>query len=238
MARFWTVELMPQLTYAAVSLGRQVINGSILNISKLLTSLSLDEESPASSKTYLSLMFSLFDKSDDPTVKVEIGRIVAAILRCLCASEPLPNPSHRDSLLHRLYQLHPDVAQPLAMMVTQARWPIIRSEGWFALALMARSVEGSAAVDSILQQVEVFGGLEASIRGQSSLLTTNLSESYSDPGSPDLSEGRTTSERRADMQTKDRENAMVMVSEILRNRGQNMSEVRRSVFEDLLNGRE
>ncbi|MCJ1392104.1 hypothetical protein MMC18_004971 [Xylographa bjoerkii] len=242
VSRFLSTDAITQLSHAATSLLRQIINGSINNISSLLSSLSMDEESPAHSKTYLSLLLSLFDKSDDIAVNVEVSRVVAAVLRCLHSSQASSNPGLRNKLLHRLFSLHPSLCQPLSMMVTQSRWPIIRSEGWFAMALAARTPEGSAAIDAALQQVEVFGALEATLHGDSTLLAalprsptavvSNAAES------PESMESRPSADHVAEMRTKDRENAMVLVSELLKNRGDDMPDVRRSMFEDLLNGRE
>ena len=222
VSRFLSIDVITQLAHAAVSLVRQIINGSMNNISSLLSSLSLDEESPAHSKTYLSLLLSLFDKSDNVGVKVEVSRVVAAVLRCLHSSQALSNPGLRDQLLHRLFSLHLNLCQPLSMMVTQSRWPIIRSEGWFAMALASRTAKGSIAIDTALQQVEVFGALEATIYGDSTLIvalssgpvavTSNAAES------PESIESKPSAEHEAEMRSKDRENAMVLVNELLKNR--------------------
>ena len=222
VSRFLSVDAITPLSHAAVSLVRQMINGSLNNISGLLSSLSLDEESPAHSKTYLSLLCSLFEKSDDIAVKVEVSRVVAAVLRCLHSSQALSNPRLRDQLLHRLFSLHLNLCQPLSMMVTQPRWPIIRSEGWFAMALASRTVEGSIAIDTALQQVEVFGALEATIHGDSTFVAA-LSNSpvvvTSDAAeSPESIESKPSAENEAEMRVKDRENAMVLVNALLKNR--------------------
>ncbi|MCJ1281236.1 hypothetical protein MMC26_000554 [Xylographa opegraphella] len=222
VSRFINIEAIPQLAHAAVSLVRQVINGSMNNISDLLSSLSLDEESPAHSKTYLSLMLSLFDKSDDVAVKVEVSRVIAAVLRCLHSSQALANPRLRDQLLHRLFSLHLNLCQPLSMMVTQPRWPIIRSEGWFAMALASRTAEGSISIDTALQQVEVFGALDATIHGDSTLIAAPSSDPVAITSnaaeSPESIESKPSVEDEAEMRAKDRENAMVLVNELLKNR--------------------
>ncbi|MCJ1401476.1 hypothetical protein MMC11_004690 [Xylographa trunciseda] len=222
VSRFLSTDAVTQLSHAAVSLIRQIINGSVYNITSLLSSLSLDEESPAHSKTYLSLLLSLFDKSDDIAVKVEVSRVATAVLRCLHSSQALSDPGLQNHLLHRLFSLHPNLCQPLSMMVTQSRWPIIRSEGWFAMALASRTTEGSVAIDTALQQVEVFGALEATIHGDSTLLAalsgSPTAVTSNAAGSPESIESRPSADRKAEMRTKDRENAMVLVNELLKNR--------------------
>ena len=223
VARLWSSDTLPQIAYAATSLTRQIINGSLPNVRKLLASLSPDPDSPAHAKTYLSLLLLLFDKSDDVTTRMEVARTVAAILRCTHSTNRSDGKEPTEPIEHRLYSLHADLGRPLIMMITQAQWPIIRSEGWFALALMARSDEGSTALDAILNRVELFGALEQTIRGQSSLVgTTSPTE---DPAvvvealtPANLTDPVPRLEQEEDMQAKDRENAMVLVHELIRNR--------------------
>ena len=223
VARLWSSDTLPQIAHAAASFTRQVINGSLPNVHRLLAPLSPDPDSPAHARTYLSLLLSLFDKSDDFTIKMEVARTVAAILRCTHSADSSSFGELKDGIEQRLYSLHPNLGQPLINMITQTQWPIIRSEGWFALALMARSKKGSTALDAILNRVELFGALEQTIRGQSSLVgagshigdsavdsEATRSANYTDPG-PRL-------EQEEDMRLKDRENAMVLVHELIRNR--------------------
>lgn len=206
VSRFWD-GTAPQLRFGAVSLTRQVINGSLTNIERLLAPLSPDPESPAHERTYLSLLLLLFAKSDDVPTNVEIARIVASICRGLNSSGAASDPESQGEMLHRFYNFHPNVARPLSMMVSQSRWPVIRSEGWFALALMARSRDGSAAVSDVLQQVEVFGPLVETIMGRVPLEEEG-----------DGSGREQESEQQKVMKAKDRDNARVLVGELLKNR--------------------
>ena len=206
VSRFWD-GTVPQLRFGAVSLTRQVINYSLTNIERLLAPLSPDPESPAHERTYLSLLLLLFEKSDDVPTNVEIARIVAAICRGLNSPGAASDPESQVEILHRFYSFHPNVARPLSMMVSQSRWPVIRSEGWFALALMARSREGSAAVSDALQQVEVFGPLVETVMGR----VTPEDEREGAERDPE-------SEQQKLMKAKDRDNARVLVGELLKNR--------------------
>ena len=219
VSRLWSADFNPQLQYTAVGLVRQLLNSSLANVQRLLESLSSDPDSPAHEKTYLSILLSLFDKTDQLQTKVEIGRTMAAIWRCLNVSDPSREPNLLHGLLHRLYSMHPNIARPLAMMVTQTRWPVVRSEGWFALALMARSREGSIAVNSILQQVEIFGALVETITGQPLAVGTEETHSTieADTEALQLESGETRSEQETEIRARNRENAMVLVNELLRN---------------------
>ncbi|KAL8980636.1 MAG: hypothetical protein Q9177_005821 [Variospora cf. flavescens] len=223
ISSFWSLNLNTQVQHASVSLLRQLLNGCIGNVRWLLESLSPDPDSPAHEKTHLSLLLLLFGRTDDVSTKVEIGRTVATICRCIAtSSQGLPRDSI-SAILHRLYGMHADIARPLAMMITQSRFPIIRSEGWFALALMARSTEGSAAVSEVLQQMEVFGVLVTTITGQSinGHGSPPSRSTQQRPNTGNTSSGGsgsdTRSEQEREMQAKDRENALVLVNELLKN---------------------
>ncbi|MCJ1467634.1 hypothetical protein MMC07_006259 [Pseudocyphellaria aurata] len=241
VSRFWSMDFNPQLQHSAVSLVRQLLNSSLGNVQRLLTSLSSDPDSPAHEKTYLSLLLSLFGKTDQAPTRVEIARAMAAIWRCLNISDPSLLPGVLNELLHRLFSMHADIARPLAMMVTQARWPVVRSEGWFALALMARSHDGSAAVNAILQEVEVFGALVETVTGRPIAAGTEEigSVAQADIGTlpAEPSESEAGSGQGAEMTARNRENAMVLINELLKNSGDSISDIRRNVLEDLLTRR-
>ncbi|KAL8765299.1 MAG: hypothetical protein Q9209_007574 [Squamulea sp. 1 TL-2023] len=230
ISSFWSVDVNPQIQHASVALLRQLLNGCIGNVRWLLESLSPDPDSPAYEKTYLSLLLLLFGRTDDVATKFETGRTVATICRCISLSSQGLPPESTTAIWHRLYGMHPDIATPLAMMISQSRFPVLRSEGWFALALMARSGEGSAAVSEVFQQLEVFGVLVSTITGQSATSTerpttamTSVSDSSGNGNGSDRSP-----EQVQEMKVKDRENALVL--------GDNLSDIRRSVLEDLLRG--
>lgn len=220
VSRFWAMDYSPQLQYAAVSLLRQLLNKSLANVERILNSLSLDPDSPAHEKTHLSLLLSFFDKTDQEPTKVEIARAMAAIWRCLNITDPSNEPNVVSHLLHRLYSMHANIAKPLATMVTQSRWQIIQSEGWFALALMARSHEGSVAVNVILQEVEVFGALVETVTGQSIAAGTEEVRNVVDADIDISSLERnveTGSDSETEIRARNRENAMVLVYELLKN---------------------
>lgn len=218
ISRIWSMEFSGQLQYAAVGLIRQLLNGSIVNVQRLLNPLSLDPDSPAHEKTYLSLLLSLFEKTDQMPTKLEIARITAAIWRCLnSADQPIGNEG-LDSIIHKLFSKHSNVVAPLAMMVSQSRWPILRSEGWFALALVARSREGTAAINRVLGRVEVLGALVETITGKSMAVEVENRTIASEAGSAsDAGEPGIRANQREEMRIRDRENAMVLISELLKN---------------------
>jgi hypothetical protein len=170
------------------------------NISRLLAPLSEDPDSPAHKRTYLSLLLSLFEKTDSAPIKTEIGRTVASICR---TGSPKARDGDEDakSLLEKLYTLHEGVARPIGAMITQTQWPVVRSEGWFALALMANSQSGCMAVVDCLHNEEVAALLKKTLRGEESV--ADASDESGQPNPTQVS--------------KDRDNAFVLVQELLKN---------------------
>lgn len=224
LPRLWTMDIIPQVQHAGASLTRQLVSNSYANVQRLLASLSPDPDSPAHERTYLSLLLSLNEKSDDISTKVEIARTVTAICRTLNSPQAGIPTKQIEETTHRLYALHPDIARPLAAMVAQSRWPVVRSEGWFAFALMARSQEGSIAVSDVVHAVEVYQPLVETITGMAFVegrdertmgaITGDVEAVVGEDG-PATSEGETDQETQ--MRSRDRDNALILVSELLKN---------------------
>lgn len=192
ISRLWAFETVPQVQFAAISIARLVIISSIENISPLLD--SPDAESNTDShETYLAMLLFPFEKTDSTPIKIEIGRIVASICRTLTPKSREGDTKAKD-LLERLFRLHEGIARPVGAMITQTQWPVVRSEGWFAFALMASCPAGSLSVSKCLEDSEVFSILEQS-----------------------LSVGASTNEEDRLKASKDRDNIIVFVQELLKN---------------------
>ncbi|CRG92759.1 U3 small nucleolar RNA-associated protein 10 [Talaromyces islandicus] len=211
VSRLWTSDTIPQVQLVAVSLIRLVINSSVENISRFLTPLSSDPDSPAHLRTYLSLLLSLLNRTDSTPIKTEIGRTVASICRTL-GSRSREGNSEASSLFDRLFDLHEDVARPIDAMITQTEWPVVRSEGWFALALMASHVKGSLAVADRLYNTDVYQLVEDTLEGGNISETDNASI----------------------QKAKDRENLVVMIKELLDNDPDTLSEGRKARLKELV----
>lgn len=201
MARFWTAEL---LAYVSIKLTWRVVKGSMGNVSRLLAPVPANDHS----ETYLSLVLSAYEKSHNSELKLEVGYLVHAILWTFYSSGVATSPDSKEALVPDMCRCHFNLAQPLALMVRNGN-PEIRSKGWFAMALMARTLEGSIALDDVLHG-EAFEALEATIRGQPSSLSTESTSATTEPGpetgTPDV----------AMILRVCRDNASVMVHEILK----------------------
>ncbi|PYI24252.1 GTP-binding protein [Aspergillus violaceofuscus CBS 115571] len=156
----WQYETVPQVQFVATSITRQVIISSVGNIARLLEEAPVgDKKIKGEGKTYLSLLLALFEKTDSAPIKTEIGRIVASICRTL-----VPRAREKDSgaeaLLRKTFELHDDIPLPVGAMITQSQWPVVRSEGWFTLALMASTQGGLLVASNCLEKMEILPVLE------------------------------------------------------------------------------
>jgi hypothetical protein len=98
-------------------------------------------------------------------------------------------------------------------MVTQTQYPVIRSEGWFSLALMSRHSKGAILISGIITEVNAFTALEAAISGRVPESGSSSSATpMTDPDAPISSAGAAQSE---EMMAKDRDNALILVNELL-----------------------
>ncbi|OAX78332.1 hypothetical protein ACJ72_07362 [Emergomyces africanus] len=221
VSRLWAFDTVPQVQFSAASLTRQVIVSSFDNISRLLEPLSSDPDSPANSRTYLSLLLSLFKKSDSTPIKIEIGRTICAICRSINQRQQgEPEAAIEASeLSERLYKWHQDVAWPIGTMVTQTEWPVVQSEGWFALALMASTPFGSLAVVDTLQNMCFFQMISDTVK-------VVISEA---------SGGESVQEKTERLKkAKDRDNAIILVNGLLKNNPPTLPGTRKEMLEDLM----
>ena len=143
------------------------------------------------------------------------------------------------------YAAHPDIAEPLGALLTQAKFPTLRSEALFAFALMSRSADGARVVMRVLQPAEVCGALVEIVTGQQDAAEGGGLEEVSssrgaDDGSAELVESlglqpqQAPAQQTSDLAKIDRENGLVLVAELLRNFSEYLPPRRKAVFEEVL----
>lgn len=251
LPRLWAMDTLPQIQYSAISLARQLLIGNFANVLRISAPLSADPDSPANEKSRLSVLISIFGRSDAEPVRMEIARALAAVCRVMAARAPSPDT---DAVVlqkrrRELFERHRDIGTPLSFLISQTKWPVVRSEGWFVLALLARTEEGVQCVADIMHEIDVFTPLMELMTGKtfiermsspmtspteatSSLLAELMAAKAGGGGTGGAAKAGTTKE--AEMARIDRENALVLVSELLRRRGSTMAFMRRVAFEELL----
>ncbi|KNG80814.1 GTP-binding protein [Aspergillus nomiae NRRL 13137] len=209
VSHLWEYETLPQVQFAATSIVRQVIIASFENVSQLLDISPEDEHH----STYLSQLLSLFNKTDSTPIRTEIGRIIASICRTLIPKSREQNEK-ADATLKHLFSIHEGIAFPIGAMISQSQWPVVRSEGWFALALMASSQSGSAAAVDCIEKMGLFPTLEQNLTAESL-------------GSMDEADKLQL--------IKDRDNIIVLIQEILKQDPIQLSESAKSTLQGLMN---
>lgn len=251
LPRLWLLDVLQQIQFSSISLTRQLINNTYENVHRICKRLSPDEDSPANMRTKLSLLIALFERTDVEPIKMEIARLITAVVRVF---QTYPNKTQEEltAIRVKFLTVHPDVGRPLSFMVSQSKWPVVRSEGWFVFALLASNPEGAQCISDMMQDVTVFQPLVELLTGKN-LIDYNPSPSTdseltaTSPGVASLEfpsappgaqspEGAKPHAQAEEMSRLDRENALVLVSELLKNRGSEMALMRRTLFEDLLKG--
>ncbi|RDW66446.1 hypothetical protein BP6252_10081 [Coleophoma cylindrospora] len=257
LPRLWAMDTLQQIQYSSISLARVLVTGCFENIRRVAQRLSDDPDSPANMRSHMSLLIALFNRTDVEPIKMEITRMFAAICRVVNTFQGR-TPEQMTNIRKKFFLMHPDIGRPLSFMVSQTKWPIVRSEGWFVFALMARYPEGAECISDIMQDVHIFQPLVELLTGRSIVDGSPISSPTQTSPSPGSGTGATAGTspdqgiqdlisglspesiepqaQAAEISRVDRENALVLVSELLKNRGSDMAVMRRTLFEDLLKG--
>ena len=253
LPRLWLLDTLQQIQFSSISLARQLIIGTFENVRHLVHRLSDDQDSPAHMRSNLSLLIALFDRTDVEPIKMEISRLITAVCRVFNTYKGR-TPEEMERIRKKFFNMHPDVGRPLGFMVSQTKWPVVRSEGWFVFALMAMYPEGAQCISDLMQDVSVFQPLVEMLTGKTFLDNKPISSPGSERSEASPSsgygaptgiswEGQTPESAKSSVQGQeaemariDRENALVLITELLKNRGSEMAIMRRTLFEDLLKG--
>lgn len=311
LPKLWSTwgDTQPQSQFAAVSLGRLLLVGCPPNVSRLCTPLDRDPDSSEHTrKTNLHVLLGLFGRSDVEPTKTEVARAVANVCRTLHSApvesvlseewdEAPPSTSSTaedhdnttedpsspaETRRAHFYAAHdPSLPTALSLLLTQARFPALRSEAWFVLALTSRrSPSGARVARAALEPVGACRALVEAITGRrdisdgddlllaaSSTGDANdtvedvLSNSTGgDPGAQqqqgqvatvggvsvgleglglgqglgDLQPRQVDPAARAGMARVDRENALCLVAELVRDGTGELDPARRAIYERLL----
>ncbi|OTB10622.1 hypothetical protein K445DRAFT_69934 [Daldinia sp. EC12] len=235
LPRIWALDTQPQVQFDAVSLARILLVNCPQNVRQVCAT------SDTQDKTPIQQLIDLHRKADQEPTKMETARAVAGVCRVLHSDKPvgssllsessLPSASEEEAraLLRSFYDKHPTLIDTLLYLGLQTKFPVLRSDLWFVLALMARSAEGFVIVkQAILQHPELKDLLAAAVAGER--------EASGDPPTGtglDLStigqlEPRQADPKKTATEVKvDRENALVLIAELTKSGPEELpSEVR------------
>ncbi|RKF59726.1 putative gtp binding protein [Erysiphe neolycopersici] len=220
LSRVLALDKIPQVQFSTVSLARQLTIGTFDNVYRLL-----HETSPNNAETTFSSLCSLFTKTDDEPIKMEIARLTTSICRVLY-SQTEPCQGLTKSTRAQFFQTYPDTGNHLRFVVSQSKWPVVRSEGWFVLALISRFAESAITIIQLLQDSNFFELLTQIVVGDLVVgtstkptvsLSTSSSEELATTDTLDLNPEPIKPHAKAvEMTRLDRENALVFINEILK----------------------
>ncbi|KAI9673470.1 MAG: hypothetical protein M1817_002932 [Caeruleum heppii] len=253
LPRLWLMDKVPELQYAAVALARRLVTGCFPNVRRLLEPLSSDLDSPANSRTLLSCLLLLWETNRNDGIRTEIGRLISAVIRELNKPQRDASPGEVEALGERLYVLHPDLARPLASMVSQTQYPVVASEGWFTLALLSKEKAGAAIAAEVTLDIDVLQPMAKIVTGSRptesvpevgiqrvddpaeplDVVVPELELEPTPPGTGTGDDGMT-----ADMRIGNRSNAIILASNLLEHQSEEMPSLRRQILLDLLDGRD
>ncbi|KAI1208650.1 ARM repeat-containing protein [Annulohypoxylon truncatum] len=271
LPRTWAMDTQPQIQFDGVSLARLLLVNCGANVRRVCV---CAPGSFSSSPTPLDALMDVHRKADQDPIKMETARAVANICRVLYSSEPLgsalvplpdttsdtapPTPPEEETLplLDAFFAAHPALADTLLYLGLQTKFPVLRSELWFVLALMARSASGASVVARFLgQRPEIVNVLAEAVTGEKVSETQDQAaqdatdknapeEEEEQPGSmPDLSAlsglgqlepQQVDPAKAATMEKVDRENGLVLIAELLKRCPDELPALARSRFGRIL----
>ncbi|KAK4133719.1 hypothetical protein BT67DRAFT_422996 [Trichocladium antarcticum] len=174
LPRLWTsTRTQPQLQFAAVSLARLLLVNSPSNVTLICTPLpvpSTDTDTDEAEKSNLLLLANTASQADEDPIKMEAARAISLVCRALHSPSPSQppilnptwtwtrNPSTTitttttTTALSRFHTAHESAIIPaLTYLLTQPRYPTLRADTIFVLALMSRSPDGARLALRVLQ---------------------------------------------------------------------------------------
>lgn len=203
---------MPHVQFAAMALTRILLVNSPSNVRQVCQKDATDGE------TTVNKIITLFSKSDAEPTKMEGARSIGTICRALHSNpvgDILAQEESEDEAAtrSRFYKEH-EVIKPLSFLITQSKWPVLRSEAFFILALMSRSPEGAQIIASLLQQENAMANLSSTISGQKSEGSENVHEASTGLEQLQLEPQQVSPANQADTSAIDRENALVLCTNL------------------------
>jgi len=163
-----------------------------------------------------------------------------------------PEDADDDSKRSEAFYSKHRLGDPLEFLITQTKWPVLRSEAWFVFALMCRSADGCGVITGVTSSdaatemlIQAITGRETSPEAvaaqygsssDSSAIKSSREASTETPNSMDLGlePQQVDPLQKANMARVDRENAIVMCQEMLRHWSNDVPERRVSLWQDLI----
>ncbi|XXG95347.1 hypothetical protein Hte_001608 [Hypoxylon texense] len=267
LPRIWGLDTQPQVQFDAVSLARLLLVNCPTTVRRVCVfSFDPDSSSSPPNRTLLHQLIDLHRKADQEPTKMETARAVANVCRVLHSNRPigssllpesessslpsLSSEAEARSLLQNLYSTHQSLADVLVYLGLQTKFPVLRSELWFVLAVMAQSAEGAAVViQTINERPQIVNILAETITSENipgdgqtlqdvggSDSLAGLDDDFSAIGNAlgQLEPQQVDTAKTATMAKVDRENSLVLIAELLRQYPDELDPTARSTFSRIL----
>ncbi|KAF5705277.1 Rap1 GTPase-GDP dissociation stimulator 1 [Fusarium globosum] len=220
-------DLLEPVQFSAVSLLRLLLVNCPDNVRRVVAPRTAEGEG-SGKHTTVHDMISLFDRSDTEPTRLEAARSVATVCRVLHTAPTEEVLSGWSSEIEKtpsrdLFYAEHDLSQVLSFLITQEKWPILKSEAWFVFALMSRSKDGAQVVAKVLAISGAMDALSYAVTGKS----TNDETPQIEGGAPEippaipeelaLEPQQVDPKQKANMAKVDRENCLVLCAEVVKN---------------------
>ncbi|KAM0351931.1 hypothetical protein ACHAPU_002447 [Fusarium lateritium] len=227
--RILTIDTLPQVQFSAVSLLRLLLVNSADNVRQVTMPRTVEAEGSSSKHTTVHDVISLFERSDTEPTRLEAARSVATVCRVLhttAVDEVLSgwNSENEETQSRELFYAGHDFSQVLSFLITQEKWPVLRSEAWFVFALMSRSKDGAQVVAQVLTVSGALDALSFAVVGKA---TSDSQTPQIEAGLPEvppaipeelaLEPQQIDPKQQANMAKVDRENCLVLCTEVVKN---------------------
>ncbi|TGJ86577.1 hypothetical protein E0Z10_g2204 [Xylaria hypoxylon] len=262
LPRIWDLDTQTQVQFDAVSLTRLLLVGCLENVHRICAPLAEDAASPLHARSKLHLLIDLNARSDQEPTQMETARAITTVCRVLHSLDSPHTPQSKiptDSppsttatpaeSLKAFYSTHSTITDAMQRLIQQTKFPALRSEQLFVFALMARTSEGAAAVARAMHHAELVSAIVEIVTGEqatptpTSTSTSNVESDQTPPSSlSDIAQlanleaqaPTTTPGTQKSMRDVDRENALVLIAELLQRCPDELPDASKATFEKLL----
>jgi len=246
--RILNIDTLPQVQFSAVSLVRLLLVNSPDNVRRITTPRTVEVEGSSKKHTTVHDIISLFERSDTEPTRLEAARSVATVCRVLHTApvdEVLSgynseNSENSETQSRHLFYAEHDLSQILSFLITQEKWPILKSEAWFVFALLSRSKDGAQVVAKVLDVAGAMDALNFAVTGKTKsddqTPQIEAGEPEVPPAIPEelaLEPQQVDPKQQANMAKVDRENCLVLCTEIVKN-GETLESAQMSHLQSLI----
>lgn len=138
--------------------------------------LALQPSPERDDKTILTRCLEIYNTAEELPTRTEIARTIVAMFRVLNASSTYTSTSPE---LEKKLNTH-KIAAPLWGMITQDKWPVVRTEGLFGLVIMARGAAESVWMGCGVEEEKALKELKSKDLDNAIILMSEIKKNLGD----------------------------------------------------------